>query len=159
MPGTPVRTHLPGASPWPLVLHDAGSSSVRGTRFLSLETHLPRQGSAPAPEDHGAWLSGTIRAPPGGLTLRGRKWAEAAATSRAFLPSHPLCHNCHFWEFLWQSCCGCCQKASSGRQSSWKQNRYLVPKGSFNQKGLAGNQQGIPAAWPTAIHIGQHSTL
>ena len=68
MPGTPVRTHLPGASPWPLVLHDAGSSSVRGTRFLSLETHLPRQGSAPAPEDHGAWLSGTIRAPPGGLT-------------------------------------------------------------------------------------------
>ena len=40
-----------------------------------------------------------LAAPPGGLTLRGRKWAEAAATSRAFLPSHPLCHNCHFWEF------------------------------------------------------------
>lgn len=43
--------------------------------------------------------------------------------------------------------------------SSWKQNRYPVPKGSFNQQGLAGNQQGIPAAWPTAIYIGQQSTL
>ena len=40
-----------------------------------------------------------------------------------------------------------------------RRNKYVVPKGSFNQQGLAGNQQGSPAAWPTAIHIGQQSTL
>lgn len=51
------------------------------TGFLSPETHLPPQGSTPAPGLHRARLSGAMRAPPGGLTAgrRSKAWRAVSA--------------------------------------------------------------------------------